>query len=151
MDGLEDFFAQPRKAKKKTDLSKTKVTPTRQEPSLIQKSTELEKDLIEETENHLPLKERYKATPKKVVVRKFDEFMDKRIQINEDDLLYITTLEKQIAFERKKSSQDFRGENRITSNTIIRLLIQEFVKKASTSEPKSLLTEDSIKTWIKSL
>ena len=101
-------------------------------------------------------KKRYKAQDKPTIKRVFDNYVQKRTQLNEEDYLFLTSVEKSISFARKRLNVASH-ENRITANTLIRLAIEDFTRKldAGLENNKKLIEklqdEESIREWIKTL
>jgi hypothetical protein len=157
MSDLENFFAAPRKVKaeEKKTLPKVEEKIEIEKEDIEVKEEVSEPKFVPMVEEDFP-RERYQATPKKKIERKFDKFVSKRTQLNEDDTIFLMSLEKSISFDRKKMNVD-PSVNRVTANTIIRLVIENFVDKAEEyieKHPKiysHLQTEDDIKEWITKL
>jgi hypothetical protein len=165
MSGLEDFFAAPRKAKStpkkevvvKTSPTNLDVTKNELAKDLKLVETVVEKNITNPAKDAPHKTERYKALSKKKVERKFDSFVRKGIQINQEDLLFLNNLERSISFARKSSKIDTEGLNRVTSNTVIRILLEQFCKKAEADVKNNsnlyerLQTEEEIQDWINKL
>ena len=155
--GLNDFFATPRKAK---DPSIKKDNPEKPEIEISEKKELLKKDIDKATNDQTALvskRDNYKATPKIKLKRKFDTFVKKSIQVNEEDLIFLNKLESSISFARKRAKINTVGLNRVTTNTILRLLIENFCSDATRAIEmanhsfENLQTEEEIKNWIKNL
>ena len=158
MSDLENFFAAPRKVK----AEENKTLPKKEEKKIEAIEPEVEKEEIEIKPKFVPMveedfpKERYQATPKKKIERKFDKYVSKRTQLNEEDTIFLTSLEKSISFARKKINVD-PSVNRVTANTIIRLVIEKFADKAEEYIEKhpniynKLQTEEEVRDWINKL
>ena len=157
MSDLENFFAAPRKIK--TEEKKT-FSKVEEKKEIEKKDINVIEDVSEPkfvpmVEEDFP-KERYQATPKKKIERKFDKFVSKRTQLNEDETFFLTSLEKSISFARKRMNID-PATNRVTANTIIRLVIESFTEKAENyieKHPKvfeKLQTEEEVRDWVSKL
>ena len=152
-----NFFAEPRKAKAKEEKPQVKIEEKVEiEPVAEVVEEEVTKaKFVPMVEEDFP-KERYKATPKKKIERKFDQFVSKRTQLNEDDTIFLASLEKSISFARKKMNVD-PSINRVTANTIIRLVIERFAERAEDYIQKhptvynKLQTEEEVRNWIDKL
>ena len=57
----------------------------------------------------------------------------KRIQVNDEDYRYLSDLERGISIARRHINMEDRVNYRITANTLIRIALEEFVKKARNS------------------
>ena len=160
MSNLEDFFAAPRKAK--TSEAKIISSISHDELNLEESIKNESEPLIEKVEElsteieEIQTKNRYQAIPKKRVERKYDTFVNKRAQLNEEDFLFLNSLEKSVSFARKKLNID-PSINRVTSNTFIRLVIEQFSAKAQEyidNHPnihEKLQTDEEIRNWIKKI
>lgn len=154
MSDLENFFAAPRKVKAEENKTPTKKEEKKVEVIETQPEQEekVEPKFVPMVEEDFP-KERYQATPKKKIERKFDKYVSKRTQLNEEDTIFLASLEKSISFARKKMNVD-PSVNRVTANTIIRLVIEKFADKAEEYIEKhpniynKLQTEDEVREWI---
>ena len=157
MSDLENFFAAPRKAKAKEEKPQIKVEEKVEIEPVVESVEEevTEAKFVPMVEEDFA-KERYKATPKKKIERKFDQFVSKRTQLNEDDTIFLASLEKSISFARKKMNVD-PSVNRVTANTVIRLVIEKFADKAQDYIEKhpniynKLQTEEEVRDWINKL
>lgn len=163
-----DFFATGRRVKETPskivpgNLEPTETTVIKKDFSESEKLSELKEKLeaeivlekqIKETEQ---AKKRYRAEEKPVRQRVFDKYVQKKTQINEDDYLFLTSMEKSISFARKKLDID-SVSTRMTANTLIRLVVEDFVEKTKVKiekDPsiyKKLQSEDTIRAFIKDL
>lgn len=157
MSNLENFFAAPRKVKAKEEKPQNEVKEKIEKESATQAVEEevTEAKFVPMVEEDF-LKERYKAIPKKKIERKFDQFVSKKTQLSEDNTIFLTSLEKSISFARKKVNVD-PSVNRVTANTIIRLVIERFAEKAEDYIEKhptiynKLQSEKEVREWIDKL
>lgn len=175
MEDLTNFFAEPRKAKEVNNKVETKSNP-----DLAQKPKVLEDEKInntlEDQQNNLkeklesksqdtPIAEqvkkvRYKAIPKERKVyfeKRSDLYSYKRIQVNDDDYRFLSDFEKGISIARRHINAEDRANYRITSNTLIRIALEDFVSKAKQSLKsdtelfEKLQSEEAINDWVQSL
>ena len=164
MSDITDFFSGDRKAKV-NNLPKKEVVQTRVEPELVEepslkaKSEVLKEELVSKIETSSKETKRYRAVPKErnYLEKRSDLFSLKRIQVNDDDYRFLSDIERSISVARRHLDPAERVNYRITSNTIIRLAIEEFVEKAKLSIEdddsicNSLQSDEQIRKWIKSL
>ena len=149
MTGLDDFFATPRKAKSTPNISN--ITPIKEKNSI----TETVTSRPEKTEINTQVKERYKATPKNLRTypeRTYDKFATKTIQLREEDWDILRVLTSEIREAKKNINPELRANKRITENTIIRLLIQNFSesleKNINNCDYQGIQTEEEVKNFI---
>lgn len=174
MKDITSFFAEPRKAKndepeiinqkpesnqdsevKKADLKESDLKE--QQKSL---KADLNKNAQETSVVQQVKKERYKAKPKERKVyfeKRSDLYSFKRIQVNDEDYRFLSDFEKGLSIARRHLNAEDRVNYRITSNTLIRLALENFVTKAKISVNNNdnifneLQSEESIMEWIESL
>lgn len=86
--------------------------------------------------------------------RVFDKYAKKDCRLEESDLEFLRAWSNQIAYKRKKMHLN-SSSARVTDNSVIRILLSEFISVASlkSNEAKlnSVLTEDDLRCFIREL
>lgn len=91
-------------------------------------------------------------TRKSYPERTFDKFVKKDARLEESDLEILKAWANKISHVKRKSGQNAGTSNRITDNTILRLILTEFCDKLvmTFKDPsyKEVLTEDDLRAVI---
>lgn len=151
-----DFFMKGREIKNKPLKASKEVAVVNEEDNNHEVILENQVDDAKLKFDSREDKKRYKAQDKPTVRRVFDNYVQKRTQLNEEDYLFLTRVEKSISFARKKMNIPSH-ENRITANTLIRLAIEDFTRKLESGLENNkrliekLQDEEGIREWIKTL
>lgn len=143
-----DFFAEDRAVKKKN------IIP---EPAAKNEQNEEEKSEKIKSTRSYPA-HRYQAAPKverrMYPERVFDRYAFKRIQIRQEDYDFLGQIERAISHAKRQLPEDLKSNQRITANTIIRMLLEEFCLELKQQFEQldftSLQLEEEVQQFIRS-
>lgn len=141
-------------------INSKNIIKKKEDNFLDREKKELKNELNENNLERPEKKERYRAIPKitRAPLEKIsDRYSTKKIQINDEDFRFFSELDREIAIARRFLNKEDRSSYKISANTIIRIVLENFVARAKLKDSDTskisfdLQSIEAIEKWVRSI